>query len=554
MKHDNHEHKDAASEVERYRTWFYALMLAHVALVWLLPVLPAQDLPQHLTNARILLELQRPDLPFRDYYVRAGGIQSYFSSYHLLVALGRLMPLESALRLVFSGYVVGLFFAFQALVRQINPMVAAERPPWTALLAALLVWNPVACMGFFAFTLAIPVLVAAVAWFIKQCEAAAAPVHGWLLLGLFCLLAASLHVVAALALLAFYLGYAILSPSRRRLQTLAVSSGMLLAALAGWMVVGDRALAAAPLELDEAFRENVGIEFLSKAFRIDWGSPLTKLNYVLWNVLGPLRWSGQLVSALVLTAAATLAFRQRGQVPEPEQLDRQRALRRGGLALFVLSLLAPWGLYAPSEVTFLDFRLMTVALVVLAAAVPLQRFSSPVGGRSLALACALLTLHLGGRAFAFGREAQGALNLVRRAEPGGLMLTLAFNNVSRHFGRQFQLTHFLPMYYTVRRHGINSQFWAGYTEHLPVTYRESRRPPGPPDWRPWEVTSAQIDGTYDFVLLERADPARARAHREGSLRAERLLRQWGKLAGCDGQWCLYDLRRPSPVIGSTAAR
>jgi hypothetical protein len=550
MKNDNHKPKETVSEVECYRTSFYALMVAHVALVWLLPVLPAQDLPQHLTNARILLELQRPDLPFRDYYVRAGGIQSYFSSYHLLVALGRLMPLESAVRLIFSGYVIGLFFAFQALVRQVNPPAAAERPPWTALLAALLVWNPVACMGFFAFTLAIPVLVAGAAWFIKQSEEAAAAVHGWLLLGLFCLLAASLHMVAALALLAFYLAYAILSPSRRRLQTLAVSAGMLLAALAGWMVVGDRALAAAPLELDEALRENVGIEFLSKAFRIDWGSPLTKLNYLLWNVLGPFRWSGQLVSALVLAAAAFLALRRGGAAPDPAQLGRQRALRRGGLALFVLSLLAPWGLYAPSEVTFLDFRLMTVALAVLAATVPLHRFSSPVAGRSLALACALLTLHLGGRAFAFGREAQGALNLVRRADPGGLMLTLAFNNVSRHFGRQFQLTHFLPMYYTVHRRGINSQFWAGYTEHLPVTYQESRRPPSPPDWRPWELTSSQLDGIYDFALLERAEPGRARSHREGSGRAERLLRQWGKLASCDGQWCLYDLRRPERHVSN----
>jgi hypothetical protein len=124
----------------------------------------------------------------------------------------------------------------------------------------------------------------------------------------------------------------------------------------------------------------------------------------------------------------------------------RRAFLRGSLALFALSLITPWGIFLPSEVTFLDFRLMTVSLVLLAAAIDTRHFTLRLASGALATACLPLTLHFGARAFAFGEEARAALNLVERAEPRSLLMTLTFNNVSAHFAKRFQLTHFLPMY------------------------------------------------------------------------------------------------------------
>lgn len=133
------------------------------------------------------------------------------------------------------------------------------------------------------------------------------------------------------------------------------------------------------------------------------------------------------------------------------------------------------------------------------------------------------------------------MRLLEQAQPRGVMLTVAFHNRSRHFGKQFRLTHFLPMYYTVRQRGINTQFWARYTAHLPVDYRAGKRPAGPPDWRPGELTAAHLPDV-DFVLLQRATPDNSRRDVEGSAAAEKLLEAHADLVRCDDLWCLYRTR------------
>ena len=72
-----------ATELSR-RLWFWGLLGAHLIIIAFIPLIPAQDLPQHISYARILLEYDRPDLRFHDYYVVATTHQSYFTAYQPL--------------------------------------------------------------------------------------------------------------------------------------------------------------------------------------------------------------------------------------------------------------------------------------------------------------------------------------------------------------------------------------------------------------------------------------------------------------------------------------
>ncbi len=71
---------------------------AHLLFVWTVPILPCQDLPQHLSYARILLDYNRTDLPFREYYELPSHFQPYFLSHYLLAAVGRGIGLDGAVR------------------------------------------------------------------------------------------------------------------------------------------------------------------------------------------------------------------------------------------------------------------------------------------------------------------------------------------------------------------------------------------------------------------------------------------------------------------------
>src|SRR5262249_26460363 len=149
---------------------------------------------------------------------------------YALAWLGRFMSLDAAVRVVFSVYVVGLMLAFRDLVTAVHP---ARGAGWTTVLGSLLVWNPVVCMGFLEFALAIPVVLLGAA-FALRC--ARPSVSGLARVGLVAsaVALASIHVVAAGCLALFALLHVALNPGPRGVATAVTVFGGIGSACGVW--------------------------------------------------------------------------------------------------------------------------------------------------------------------------------------------------------------------------------------------------------------------------------------------------------------------------------
>lgn len=76
------------------------ILALDLAILWSLPILPGQDLPQHLAYARILLDHARPKLAFRGWYQLPAHLQPYFLPHLLIALLGRLLDVLAAIKLL----------------------------------------------------------------------------------------------------------------------------------------------------------------------------------------------------------------------------------------------------------------------------------------------------------------------------------------------------------------------------------------------------------------------------------------------------------------------
>ncbi len=528
------------------------VVTVQVALVWLLPVLPCQDLPQHLAYIRIFADHADNQL-FQSTYVLPEQNQPYFTVYRLLAWLAAWIGPVAAVRVALSGYVAGMFASFVFLSRASTHDLRTGVPELacSGLLATLIVWNPVLVMGFLSFALSLPLVLAGHAFLLTWTEARK-PL-GWLLASVATTLAlVSLHPAAAGVLGFLALLHASMNPGIRRATAAVTMVGSVAAGLGVWSLAGATGTWSgawpSSTALDEAVRNALGLEFVTPLFRISWGTPPTKLGYLLWTLLGPYRLSGQLVVLVPAVVAAALVLRaQSGDRPVAPTHPRRRAARTA-LALLVAAWLAPWGFFVPTELTFLDLRLFTVALALLLALVPPSRFRPVLARGALVLLALFVTAHFAYRAYGFAQEARPAIALLDKARPPGLLASLVYGNRSAHFGKQFRLTHFLPMYYTVLHGGTNTQFWARYTAHLPIGFRRGARPARPPDWKVNRFHPRQLKDS-DFLLVQAPAHDAPRGPREAYRKAMVRIRPMVRQVSCEGDWCLYQVmsrsrRRP----------
>lgn len=514
------------------------LVAVHLAVVWGLEVLPSQDLPQHAATVRILLDYGSNPL-FQKYFALPERFQPYFTMYEVWVWLARPTSLDTAMRLLLSVYVLGIVGAFHALVVAVSGP-RSQTPPWPGLLGPALIWSPVACMGFWAFMFAVPLVLLTCALLVRATDGSRS-VGAAERAVLFALpvLVATVHSFGAAALVLIFLLFAWRTSGASRHLALALV-GVTAVAIIGWMVIGGVPHAQNPPDVTEAIRRAFGLEFINGIFQVRWYNPLVTLNYFLWTILGPYRLPVLCVWALILGGFAW--FVRRSAAAAGGLRASPHPLRFVAVALVLIAWFVPWGLRYPHSGTFLDLRIIVLAFALVLATLPARWFDPPRVRAALLAVMLAMTGHFAYRAAAFSRdEAEPALALIERVPPDAILAEVMFENASDEFGQVFAITQNLPVYHLVRSGGITPQFWGLLSPHLPIRWRPGMRPPHVPDWRPWLIEPQQLDGS-DYLFVNRPHPTTSQQRSDGWARAVPMIGPRYALVECAGPYCLYRAR------------
>jgi len=512
--------------VARVRTknlfvWALAtFVLLQVALVWIVPVVPGHDLPQHLAYARLLASYPE-DPGLRDAYVVAERFDPYCATHYLLAYLARGLGVNVACRVLYSAYAISLTLACVLACRAVWP----KRTPWPSLFGTLLVWNPITWMGFLPFTMALPFVLAAIAayvmairkrawrWTVFACVASAA--------------AATVHVVAGGMALVFILGFALASRRRRDLQVTA-----LVASLTVLVVALTRRGSPSIVwsELASAIRTHGPSAGITGFFRASFTTPGQKLGLLLATIFGPFKAPFQIAVALGLGLVMAVAV-SRGRWSTNDHV--QRSYGRAAFLFLVACWLVPTSIQVPDDICLVDLRMFAIAALFGCAAIPPRPFMAKWTRGTLVLTVMVASLVGGRQLLRVGEESMPPVRLVSHLAPKDRVLALAMHNRSEHLTPSNALTHYLPLYHTINGGGRTSSFWGSLLPHLPVGERHAMAKP--PDWSPWRVTPTQIaDATH--VLLERADREDPEDAYQGTRRV--LADTTLTVLACDGRWCL----------------
>jgi hypothetical protein len=527
--------------MRRYWRIFAALLGANVVLIWLLPVLPCQDLPQHLAYTRIFMDYARTDLRFSEFYTLPDHFEPYFSLYVIMAQIGKLFALRGALRIVMTLYAAGIFVSMHLFVHACrrSAQSSLKDPAWPALLSCLLVWSPTAALGLFPFMICVPVFFAGAAGLIGWLGEIPRRYDAPLVFGA-CVWLTSFHLVAQGCFVLFVAFYVALNWRMQKAQQkkVWVLVACVVLTLFFWHEVGGLGVGHATAgDFNEALSQSYGLDFLNWMFRFSWSDTFANASHLLWTILGPYRCESQIFVAIAMLATA-LYIRRAAPPRAPGASNR---LAGTTLAFGIICWITPWGFYVPSEVTFINLRMMTLGLGLLIALLDPAWFALKKAQIALALFCFVDVGHFALRAIQFNQESTDALELIQRVEPNKMLDSIVFHSRTDYFGKLFRLTHTLPMYYTALDRGLNTQFWARYTDHLPIDYQPGKRPTRTPDWSPEKFDPSQL-GDSDFLLVQAATDEDPRELREASERVTSLVRSLTQPLECRGLWCLYRLR------------
>ena len=198
--------------------WLLGVALAvQVAPVWLTTWLPMGDLGGHLELMDIVARYHDPRTVYATTYLLPHGLNPNTVALYLAQLLPWVGTLALA-KVLISLYLIGVPLSLWLLAR------AFDRSPWLVLLSLPLCWNALFNVGFLNYLVALPLLLAVIAWSRQAGERGGA----WRLVGL----GASLVLLFFCHMIAFLIG-------------LGMAAAVLLAYLPSWRNLG-RLLALLP--------------------------------------------------------------------------------------------------------------------------------------------------------------------------------------------------------------------------------------------------------------------------------------------------------------------
>jgi len=528
----------------------YALLLPFfLAPLFATRLLPGLDLPFHLAAADMLAKLGRADSPYAPYYEGGLHIAPYAAHFLALAALGKVMNLLTAHKLVIVLYVAGLPLATASL------LAACRRSRIPALLAFPLAYNLALHYGFVTFALSLPVLL----WLLAEttrlahAEERRAFTVRWCRTALVASLLFLCHLQNFLFGVCAAAAFALLAaaPFRRKLLALA-SLGPALAGLLYWQLATPPISAQAEITPSLAWRylkirrledlgrgnllDDLGNRILlipshaMRAFADESNVPACKwlvLIMVAYVLIGLLAWPAPGMGG-------------------PSHESRRGRMRLAGLVGFVGALGAylalPHHLQELQLMTFFPrFSVLVLLMFLLFVPAGLLRLRG-----FLALLLPVPALALGvfyGRLLfvhyrAYADEVADFVAVAEKTPPGGKTLGFVYDRRSRVMSVESALLG-LPAYYPALRPAPGSMVPPAYCHlrHMPCRLKPAAES-FPSPWLPDSFVAAKMLPIFDTFFIRsmppRADPFRG-YHRMVDLVAR------------SGTWVALR-RKPVPVV------
>lgn len=142
----------------RYNLFFYSILLAaHISLIWLLPYFPSQDGPVHIYNLTILNDLLHGGHDWGKFFIFKFRLIPNLGFYSIAYPLMQLFSPMTTERLFISLYILlmGLSFLYflHSFKRPLFPL---------AFFIFFVIFNFNLMMGFYSYTITIPLLLIAI--------------------------------------------------------------------------------------------------------------------------------------------------------------------------------------------------------------------------------------------------------------------------------------------------------------------------------------------------------------------------------------------------------
>lgn len=139
--------------------WYFFLLLAQVLLAWLLPYFPTQDGPSHLYNAAILHDLLNGGSEWGEYFTYQLKA-THNLGFNLIVSplLFLVKPLVAE-KIFLTIYILLMGFSVRYFIRTFAP----EKHLTVQLLVVPVIFNFTLMMGFYSYSIAVPVFLFAFA-------------------------------------------------------------------------------------------------------------------------------------------------------------------------------------------------------------------------------------------------------------------------------------------------------------------------------------------------------------------------------------------------------
>ncbi|MBI2522532.1 MAG: hypothetical protein HYV97_19080 [Bdellovibrio sp.] len=542
---------DAWAEQKRSPYILLAILAAiNILYILLVNVFPFQDMPQHLTYAKIIGDYGKSGNLFDRYYELKAHFTTYHTYHWVLSFLGTWFGIEAGFKVLVLIYFITLSWGMSYLMDSYAPDLKAS--PWNKLLIQLCLWNATIGMGFMPFVQSMPFFTIAIGAFLRLRTQRGDMRMNWAVFALALILLSLSHVVTAFAVVFFLALYTLFDRGERSFILLLGNFLFFMITSRWYGGLGSGGLTEHhSIQWAEAFVHSYDFEFVTSLFNVTWSPLPVTMNYVFWNFIGPYQLPTLIPLFILYTLLVYGIYRLRTPVKavatnlkkknielsnshdRPEE-KYQYAYRMAVKIFLAVAILVPWGIYIPSEITFINFRLLTLALFLVISFWPwkwIQNSRQKLIVTAFALISIVLYCY---KTYMYQREIEVPLKMVARIPSNRIVGSVMFGNRSEYFTRILRLTHFLPMFYTLRNGGINGQFWACYAPHLPVCYKPGKGISNTPDWHPWKFKPEDLNDV-DYLLFSTMYYANNPV--ETGIK-QAILERMAPI-DCERGWCLY---------------